>query len=214
MTTVAEFCGLTFEIREGTTDWNTINACCTEDEYGLRDEPVDGALVFDIGAHVGGVGVWLASRGAHVVFVEPVPDNAAQVRKHLSLNGLEGFVVEAALGTTHVNLGPEGDAHEFIANIGGVNDERRIECAQVSFADLVAEYGLPDILKLDCEGGEWGILNSPAVQDVPLIVGEYHDDRVTGGEYTAADIARLLPRHEVTVGESNTFGPFTARLRT
>ena len=24
-------------IREGTNDWNTLNACMTEDEYGLRD---------------------------------------------------------------------------------------------------------------------------------------------------------------------------------
>lgn len=212
--TTAEFCGLTFEIRDGTTDWNTINACCAEDEYGLRDEPVDGALVFDIGAHVGGVGVWLASRGARVVFVEPVPSNAEQIRRHLANNHLNGYVIEAALGTAYVNLGPEGDAHEFIANIGGVNDERRIDCAQVSLADLVGEYGYPDILKLDCEGGEWAVFNDPAVQAIPLIVGEYHDDRVTGGEYTAPDIARLLPNHDVTVGENDIFGPFTARLRT
>lgn len=209
----AQFCGLTFEIREGTTDYNTINACCAEDEYGLGDEDVADHIVFDIGAHVGGVGVWLAARGARVIFVEPVPSNAEQIRKHLVMNNLRGAVIEAALGTTHVSLGPRGDAHEFIANIGGVNNERRIECAQVSLTDLVNEYGEPDILKIDCEGGEWAVFNDPTVQQIPLIVGEYHDDRVTGGNYTAPDIARLLPSHTVTVGENDTFGPFTARLR-
>jgi FkbM family methyltransferase len=206
-------CGLLWDIRDETTDWNTINACSAEDEYRLRDLPVEGRLVFDIGAHVGGVGVWLASRGARVIFVEPVPENVAQIEKNLALNGATGEVLRAALGTNRVNLGPEGDAHEFIANIGGVGQARPVECAETTFESMVSEFGLPDIVKLDCEGGEWAVLHDTDIRKVPVIVGEYHPDRPGGGNYTSADIFNFLPNHDVEVGPDLTFGPFYATLR-
>lgn len=205
----ATICGLLWDIRDETTDWNTINACSAEDEYRLRDLPVEGKLVFDIGAHIGGVGVWLASRGARVIFVEPVPANAEQVRKNLVLNGLAGTVVEAALGSNFVNLGAAGDAHEFIANPW--HGAREVACVEMTFGQLVDCYGTPDIVKLDCEGGEWSAFNDPALRPVPLIVGEYHDDPHNGG-YTASDISKMLPEHEVTTEGAPTLGAFTARL--
>lgn len=208
--TVADIADLRWMIREGTTDWNTVNACSAQDEYLLRDEMVEGKLVFDIGAHVGGVGVWLASRGAFVVFVEPVPANAEQVRRNLALNGLPGMVVAAALGTNHVALGPEGDAHEFIANPWP--GAREVECVETTFGRLVDTFGAPDIVKLDCEGGEWSAFLDPAIRKVRLIVGEYHDDP-DGGGYTGADIETLLPEHTVTVEGAPTLGAFRATLR-
>lgn len=206
--------GLLFEIRPGTTDWNTVNACMVADEYELADVAVERALVFDIGAHVGGVGVWLATRGAQVICVEPVHANAWQVSNNAALNGVENrvTVVEAAIGTDTISLGPEGDAHEFIANPTGGDGMRPVEVVQVSFSALVEAYGAPSIVKLDCEGGEWAAFKDDALRSVPLIVGEYHDD-FTGSGCTAADIARLLPEHAVQTTGTPTFGAFRAELR-
>ena len=208
--TIADIAGLHWMIREGTTDWNTVNACSAQDEYRLGSEQVAGKVVFDIGAHIGGVGVWLASRGAFVVFVEPVPANAEQIRQNLKLNGLLGMVVEAALGTNHVALGPEGDEHEFIANPWpGARD---VPCIETTFGRLVDTFGAPDIVKLDCEGGEWGAFLDPAMGPVRLIVGEYHDDPHQGG-YVGADIEELLPNHTVEFEGAPTLGAFRATLR-
>lgn len=205
--------GLIFDIREGTTDWNTVNACAVEDEYDLADVPVEGRLVYDLGSHVGGVAVWLATRGAIVVAVEPVPENAWQVEQNAILNGVchRVQVIQAALGTAQVSLGPEGDAHEFIANSGA--GERTIPVKTITFSELVSRYGAPGIVKLDCEGGEWAVFDDPAIQNVPLIVGEYHDDIAGGTGKNRLDIPKLLPCHNVTCDENLTFGAFRAERR-
>lgn len=206
-----------FDVRDGTTDWNTIYSCVVDDEYGFGHRAVDGLQVFDIGAHVGGVGVWLADRGANVVMVEPVPGNAEQCRKNLRLNNLPGIVEEAACGVSFVNLGPEGDAHEFISNSAGGRTERALEVRTMSFFSLVMKYGEPDIVKLDCEGGEWDVLLSSGIERVPLIVGEYHP-HPGGADFRGKDIACLLPNHDVWYeGETETssehLGLFRATLR-
>jgi FkbM family methyltransferase len=206
--------GLKWDVRDDTTDWNTVFAAGADgDEYGLTDVPVFGALVFDLGSHIGGCGVWLATRGARVVLVEPIPSNVEAIKRNLELNGTQALaIVEAALGTDRICLGPEGDAHEFIGGMTGISDEtsaRWLKVQRTSFTELVNRYGLPDIVKIDCEGGEWGVLTGPDIQNVPLIVGEYHPL----GTYRAPDIARLLPDHDVTVGESPDLGGFRAVRR-
>jgi FkbM family methyltransferase len=92
--------GLRFWIREGTNDHNTIWACAHEDEYGLGAVEVDGKLVLDVGAYLGGIGVWLAARGAEVVCLEPVPDNAELIRRNAELNGVNVTILQAAAGET------------------------------------------------------------------------------------------------------------------
>src|SRR3990172_12451074 len=44
---------VTFEYRQDTNDWNTIQSCTAADEYQLRGQRVDG-WALDIGAHIGG----------------------------------------------------------------------------------------------------------------------------------------------------------------
>lgn len=206
--------GLEWELRPDTTDHNTVYACAVDDEYELAGLDVRDKLIFDIGAHLGGVGVTLASRGARVVCVEPVPENAFILARNFANNGLTPVaIIGAALGTEFVSLGPKGDPHEFIANIGEVSDERRIHVGQTTFSALVHEFGAPDFVKLDCEGGEWACFRDPAIHAVPLIVGEFHDDRAEHSDVTGEDITRLLPGHDVTISGTPMFGAFRAVRR-
>jgi FkbM family methyltransferase len=55
-----------------------------------------------------------------------------------------------------------------------VHDER--EMPTVTLEEVMARYDLPriDVLKLDCEGSEYSILEHGPIDRVGLIVGEYH----------------------------------------
>jgi FkbM family methyltransferase len=168
--------------REDTSDWNTVQAAVGEDEYGLAEIDMTGLLVFDVGAHIGSVGLWCAARGARVVCVEPVPDNADLIERSAELNGLALSVERAVAGlegTAHIRYGFHQDAtaehHAFIGSTDpSVHDCLEVEVPSITLAWLCDLYGVPDIMKIDCEGGEWAWIDEPAIQDVPLVVGEWH----------------------------------------
>lgn len=182
--------GLRFTGRDGTSDANSAIACAQQDEYGIRDFDLRDRVVFDIGSHIGGVAVLAASMGARVVAIEPVPENAVLVRENAALNGFDIVVLEAAAGAgteMKIAYGWEGEGlygeetasvHAFVGNSDyariGYGHAQEVTVPTVSLAALVAEYGAPYLMKLDCEGGEWAILDDPLAHDVPVIVGEYH----------------------------------------
>ena len=193
--------GLKFECRDETTDWNTVNAAVGEDEYGLGNIHMKGKLVFDVGAHIGSVGVWCAWRGARVICVEPIPENVEMSHLNVRLNACTDrvIVVPQAAGAEGAEItilyGFDSNeterAHAFIGNIGGATGHAPSKTAVVpaaSLSGMIQTYGIPDIVKLDCEGGEWAWLAEPEITLVPLIVGEWHP---TDG-HTAKDVASLL----------------------
>lgn len=196
------------EYRDGTNDWNTLNACLTEDEYGLRDLSVTGHAV-DIGGYLGGVGIGLAldHPALRVTIIEPVPDNVRLTREAIAANGVSErvTVLDAAAGgpddtETVVSYGYRGEAHlEHHAYVGNTtlvyeypdsheHDERTVAC--VSLGSL----GPIDFAKIDCEGCEWSVLTDPAVSAIPRIHGEWHNVR----GHVRDDLVALLPGHVVT----------------
>jgi FkbM family methyltransferase len=196
--------------REETSDWNTITACMTEDEYGLRARIVAG-LAFDIGAHVGGVAIGLAidNPELEVVAVEPVPDNVALLRRNVSQNGLDGriTVIAGAVGDgqpveiRYRYRGTEtAEHHAFIGNSslaydsGGELAHETTTYTSRTIATLWLEFGIPDFVKIDTEGAEWAFLAENA-NSLPYITGEWHPVR----GHTQDDFRALLERsHDIT----------------
>ena len=206
---------VTFSYRDQTNDWNTISSCTTEDEYGLRGWGQMDTLL-DIGGYLGAVGIGAAvdHPEARVVIVEPVPDNAALIRENAVRNGVEDRVqvIEGAAGRggEHVEVAfrytGSGalEHHAFVGNTTlayddmGPKPHEELSYAAWSLADLIdlLTPGDLDLLKIDCEGGEWEILDTPAVSRCPTIVGEAHAVRGHKGR----DIVDLLsPTHDVTL---------------
>lgn len=196
--------------REDTNDWNTLNACLTEDEYGLAGYSVHGKAA-DIGAHIGGVTVALLVDNPDLlmVAVEPVPPNAELLRENLEINGLSNrcVVIEAAAGsgkTTVIRYGAtdmQGDTpqqaenathHAFIGNSALVYPDAPKRPHEMRIVPVVEDLGKLDFIKIDCEGGEWAYFEREP--DCPLIVGEWHP---TGG-HVQADLSALLPSYAVT----------------
>jgi FkbM family methyltransferase len=210
--------------RLATNDWNTINASMNEDEYGLAALAPLRGLAVDIGAYVGSVGIGLAldNPDLKVICVEPVPENAALIRWNIEANKLENRVsvlqMAAAAPDVHTTTvrwryrGSElADHHAFVGNTSliegtgttGVEfEEETVLC--VSVMGLITRYGPIQLLKIDCEGGEWSALTDPAVAEIPLIVGEVHP---TSG-HRPSDLFPMLPSHGVVLlGDHQEAGP-------
>jgi FkbM family methyltransferase len=125
------------------------------------------AIVLDIGAHVGSFTCALAQRAglARFVCVEPSPVTSDWLARNLEANKLSERVtiVRAAVASTdgEGTLWEAGDASGESSTIKGKG--RPVPVRTVSLESLVScAGGPPDVVKLDCEGGEYdAILSSP-----------------------------------------------------
>ncbi len=205
-----------------TSDWNTLSAILTHDEYGLPHGQT-GVLV-DIGAHIGGwaIGAKLDNPAATVIAVEALPENVSLIRHNAERAGVDIEVIHggASCGTEPVTIAygsTESDfakAHEFIG--GGIwhdeaSDRRTIVLDPVTLYSIVYRHGPIRLLKIDCEGCEWSFLDDPAIESVQEIVGEYHPRQGFG----PARLRELLdPTHIIDfVDEREPFGNFRAVRR-
>jgi FkbM family methyltransferase len=146
-------------------------------EDGVR---LEGATVWDVGAHVGYDSLLFASlvgSTGRLVAFEPNPRNVARIHEHLSRNpSLAGRieVLELALadvdGRLQFNCSPDPDLNDigFLARSGqpahrvpqsSYNRLSPIE-VQTARADSLVERGLrpPSVMKVDVEGSEMLVL--------------------------------------------------------
>lgn len=146
-----------------------------------------GDVVIDIGAHVGIVSIYLAKRypGIKVYAFEPVPANYQRLCRNLHANGAEGVIA--------VNKAVTGDGRSIgIAvqpeiNTGGGSmlntATKSLIASSCTLSDIFGLYvqGRAKLLKIDCEGAEYEILQgSEALLDrVDYLRGEFHANRTT-----------------------------------
>lgn len=148
-----------------------------QDEYGLRDLRIHGTFV-DVGAHIGAVSlaILLDNRWTRAILVEPLPENLELARQTMAVNGLmrRAMFVQAAVGTDKVRYGKASVGDRYVGNIGS-HKGRIINVETTDLPALVdMAGGTINALKVDCEGGEWALLDSPALTSVDLIFGEWH----------------------------------------
>jgi FkbM family methyltransferase len=197
--------------REGTSDLSTAGSVFggvagspLVDEYDLADLTVTGHFL-DIGGHIGtvGIAVLVDNPEATVSIVEPLPENAALIRRNLEVNGLtdRAQVFERSIGSKTVAYGT--GVHRYIGNIAGPSE------GAVTVPALRLSQLLPaQAMKLDCEGCEWKALADKRIGEVPIIFGEYHG--------SAPERLHLLldKTHEVvTTPTAAAFGLFRAVAR-
>jgi FkbM family methyltransferase len=150
--------------------------------------------ILDVGAHVGAFATNAASArpDVRVECYEPSPSSAAFLRRNVAENGLEDRIQvhEAALaataGTAQLDDNSSGSVHNGLVRgeerlVHGADspDTRRvIEVRTTTFDDAVAAAPAPfDVVKMDCEGGEYQLVYASAEQSwasVKRVVMEYH----------------------------------------
>jgi hypothetical protein len=123
-----------------------------DDAYGTRSVDRAGQVVVDIGAYVGDSAVAFARSGASVHAVEPLQTLARCIDLNAQANGLRDRIVTHAVGLDEraVDLPIEGGPLRLVAGV------------EYALAHLPSGI---DLLKIDCEGAEYGLFADPRFLD-------------------------------------------------
>lgn len=159
-----------------------------------------GDVVIDVGANIGVFALYAATRapGVRVLAYEPFPGNVKWLRRNVERSGLTNVEVrERAVGgrtgARVLHVSDDWIMHSLSGDGAAAPGGLEVEC--VSFDDLMRGEGVGrcDLLKLDCEGSEYEILEGCAPETlarVRRIVGEYHEGPGIGG--TGRGLRRFL----------------------
>lgn len=201
-----------FRVRDGhPTDAQVVAEVWTDDQYRVEREQVRGKTVVDVGANIGAFSVLAASLGASSVHAfEPEPGNAALFRDNVAAWPSVTCHEEALGGTSgDVSLvaGPDG-AHGGGTHVVSLNDwlDGAPMVRQSNVNDALRPLGQIGLLKLDCEGSEYRIVDALAddvFQQIERMVGEWHGPlmpHLAGYWPHTADFVR------------DVWGPFAAKL--
>ena len=205
--------GVSLTIRPGVWDW-AIAKTVQRDYFADIIDYTKIKRAVDVGAHIGAWSLWVKSKSsdARIVAIEAMHENAELLRQNCNGKNADSItVIEGMVGYTPGEYDLLIDAH----NSGGPTLVKRgAPMKRFAVGPDAPEYqyrqpyegqrfdlesilfGLKsfdvDILKLDCEGGEFDILNhagSVELRAFKFIVGEYHNEL---GDIDAA-LKRLEP---------------------
>lgn len=181
-------------------------------QEAVASELSAGDVLFDVGANIGFFSLIAARRvGAEgrVYAFEPVPRNAAAIRRSAQLNGLAMIkvfpeAVGAATGRAELLL-----AHHIggaaLASVGAPPDTRgRMQVDVVTLDDAVARRGLrpPSLVKIDVEGAEIDVLHGMTEimrRYRPKIIYEVDDATREGLARKARTIATFMTKAGYTL---------------
>ena len=114
-----------------------------------------GAVVFDIGAHVGFYSLLaaiLSRPGGRVFAFEPLPSNAANLRHHVALNHVAVEVMEAAVADRDADAQFEAGIDSYTGSLG--NQGAPVRVVTIDSLCTAAKLPQPDMVKIDVEGAE------------------------------------------------------------
>lgn len=184
------------------------------DDYRVADFPDDTRRVIDVGAHIGAFATKVRERfaDAELVCVEANPRNIECLSKNAPFATivpaaatydrdvvlLNSMFEGASAGPSDSEVVPAGDPRSRLS--GDANRHQVEPVATTTIEAIMEQLGWQsvDVLKLDCEGGEWSILEhlpEATKKNIRLIVGEYH----RGADRLRELAARRFPNWELRI---------------
>ena len=139
----------------------------TEETRFLRRWPVEGKVVYDIGAFEGVLTLFFARKAAQVIAYEPNPRNFQRCMENVKLNGFRNVRVmnrgvgeqPGAIELTYDPLMPgagSADAATTAQIASSVRSAKTVRIEVVPLDEDIRRHGLPapDFIKMDIEGME------------------------------------------------------------
>ena len=137
-------------------------------------------FIVDIGSHIGSFSRLAASRypDAKIISVEPSADNYHITQLNLAELPLATPILGAISTDRDQRFVWQASYDPWNSGGGGVRIDKDGDVPSILLSDIIKEHGQIDILKSDCEGGEWAWLEDLArngqIGKVTHIVGEAH----------------------------------------
>ena len=177
--------GLAITIRRNIWDARIIREIYFDKPYVRYFKLPKNPVVVDVGGYIGDFTLYAAKylRARKVIVYEPTKENFELLSRNVGNNSFEGDVVAVnkAVGVDpeiRLNVEISGNDEIHVSSYWYQKSEQRVVPC-VTLAELMETHGLDsvDLLKVDCEGGEYDIF--PALEDATLgkirnIVFEYH----------------------------------------
>jgi FkbM family methyltransferase len=177
--------GLTITIRQNYSDAMTIAEIFLDDCY-VRNLPLPpNPVVIDVGGFIGDFSLYAVKRlnARRVIVCEPSPRNWALLLRNIANNGYEDRIEPINKAVT--------DGGDVMMNIDAPDEWQSMVSAYyqsgqqltavpgISLSKLLRDHAVEsvDLLKIDCEGGEFAILEgtpSDVFSRIRNIVFEYH----------------------------------------
>lgn len=155
----------------------------TQREYNILDEIINKAAnpIVDIGAHIGLFSLYAnALNETQQIFAyEPEEENFKAFKEHLKINNTKNVnaknvAVTSQEGTVMLCVSPDSHNHSIIEI---ENKLKTIKVPSTTLKKIIEKLGHISLLKMDCEGAEFEILESTPpeiLKEIDSIYIEYH----------------------------------------
>lgn len=143
------------------------------DTYKMNEWKFKNATIVDIGANVGTFSI-PASKYGTVYAYEPGRENFEILTMNIQANNADVKAFNVAVGKEGNDVIENCSGHSRLVSVGG---EGGNPCKVISFDEIVKQVGDIDLLKMDCEGGEYDIVeyaSDESLSRVKQICGELH----------------------------------------
>ena len=139
--------------------------------------------IVDVGANIGSSVLWFHDRwpAAHILAIEPSAETAVRLRSNIDANSLSASVttvlvaVGDSTGTQYLTRGRTSALRSLTDQPSETTETVNV----TKLSTLLEEMDVRsvDLLKMDCEGGEYHVIladDGVRWHDIRAIVGEYH----------------------------------------
>lgn len=174
--------GMKIKLRTKSTDLMAFTHVWLIEEYSkpgfeIRDEDI----IFDVGAHIGLFSLYASQfcKKGMIFCFEPIKENYDLLQSNLQLNNLKNVVpynvaVSNKISAVTIFLNKDESGHSMYSPTSKSIQVESITLQKIFYDNNISKC---DLLKLDCEGAEYDIVDTLSIHDINKInkmIIEYH----------------------------------------